>query len=159
MEFAIVVPLLLLVVFGIVNFGLVMVQKATLANSARSAARYAVVNAYSTTHTCKSVIDKARDGSTTLGITPANKTDVKVTVTLTNSASSASFVVCEAAAGGSSSVNTAPCADTRGSKSAATPDSLTVKTEYSTKLIVATPGLGTSVPLTSSSTFICEYYS
>ncbi len=159
MEFAIIVPLLLLVVFGVVNFGIVMVQKATLANAARSAARYAVVNAYSTAHTCKSVIDKARDGSTTLGITPANKTDVRVTVTLTNSATSASFVVCEAAAGASSTVITPPCADTRGSKSAGTPDTLTVKTDYDTKLIVTTPGLGTSVPLSSSSSFICEYYS
>ena len=157
-EFAIVVPLLLLVVFAVVNFGIVMVQKATISNSARSAARYAVVNAYGTAHTCKSVIDKARDGATTLGISDASKTDVKVTVTLTNASTAAESTVCTAAAGAASpAVSTSPC--TGGSASPATPDTLTVKLEYSTKLLVNTPGLGKTVPLTSSSSFICEYYS
>lgn len=43
-EFALVVPLLLLIVFGIVNFGIVFSQQLTLNNALREGARKAVIN-------------------------------------------------------------------------------------------------------------------
>lgn len=156
-EFALVVPILLAIVFGIINFGFLMTQKAALSNAARAGARYATVNAYTGNHTCQQVVDKVRSESSTLGIT--NLTQVAVEVTFTNTSTGAASSVCKALAGSaavSSGGGSLPCRNTSGSP--AQPDQLRVTSTYESTLIVPTPGLGNSVPLTGSSSFVCEYY-
>lgn len=49
MEFALILPILLLVVFGIINFGIVMFDQAIITNAAREGARWGAVNTTSTT--------------------------------------------------------------------------------------------------------------
>ena len=158
-EFALVLPLLLAVVFGIINFGFVMSQKAALSNAARAGARYATVNAYSGTHTCQSVVDKVRAEALTLGIGDGNKNQVAVDVTFTDQATGVAATVCSTSAG-SASVSfggaSLPCRNTSGSPSA--PDQLAVTGRFESPLPVPTPGLGSSVTLTGSSSFVCEYY-
>lgn len=44
-EFAIILPILLLIVFGIINFGVLMYDQAVITNAAREGARWAAINA------------------------------------------------------------------------------------------------------------------
>jgi len=150
-EFALVLPVLLLVVFGVIDFGIVMAQKASLANAARTGARYGVVNAFTGTHTCKNLIDRVRGEARTIAITAATQNNVAVTVRLN------SIPVCSAAAGvASPNVTTPPCTNSSGSP--ASPDTLTVQVSYHSDLPTSVPGLGNSVDLAGSSAYQCEYF-
>jgi Flp pilus assembly protein TadG len=158
-EFALVVPVLLLLVFGIINFGLVMAQKASLSNAARAGARYGTVNAYTaSTHTCASVIDKVRATAPTIGIpdTIVGRRSIGVTVKLTKAADGSVTTPCSAASGVASSGSTLPCANAAGSP--ATPDTLTVEVSYTSRSLVAVPGVGKSFALGGASAFQCEYF-
>lgn len=155
-EFALVVPILLLLVFGVINFGVVMAQKASLSNAVRIGARYGSVNAYTTAHTCKAVVAKVRDSATTVGLGTSNKRKVVVTVARVTSAGT-STTVCTGPTGADATVTAAPCVNTTASLT--DPDSLKVSVSYPSGLLVPTPGLGRSVTLTASSTFQCEYSS
>jgi Flp pilus assembly protein TadG len=63
-EFALVVPILLVVAFGIVNLGFVLAQQISLNNGARQAARFAVVDGRS----CTQIQAEAQDSATTIGM-------------------------------------------------------------------------------------------
>ena len=45
-EFALVLPVLLLILFGIINFGTLMYDQAVITNAAREGARWASINSY-----------------------------------------------------------------------------------------------------------------
>jgi hypothetical protein len=45
-EFAIVLPLLLILVFGIIEFGILMYNRAVLSNASREGARYGIISEY-----------------------------------------------------------------------------------------------------------------
>ena len=96
-EFALVVPFLILLIIGMVNFGVVLSQQLSLSNAARQAARYAVVDG----PTCSDVENEARNAlgapgmdssAPTVGIVggscpkpcagSASRADKNVTVTL-----------------------------------------------------------------------------
>lgn len=66
-EFALVVPILLLVIIGIVNFGFLFAQQISLNNGARQAARYAVVDG----RTCSEIETEAKAGAATIGMSAA----------------------------------------------------------------------------------------
>lgn len=63
-EFALVVPILILVLIGIVNFGFVLAQQISLNNAARQAARYAVVDG----PTCGDIQNEGMLAAETLGM-------------------------------------------------------------------------------------------
>jgi Flp pilus assembly protein TadG len=154
LEFALVIPLLMLLVFGVIDLGIVMSQKASLANGVRSGARYGAVNAYTTAHTCQSVVDRVRAGSQTMGTSGSNASRIAVTVTRDGAS------ICAAAAGATTATGTgvlaAPCKDAAGTPS--TPDTLTVSASFVSDLPVPLPGFGGSVTIANSSAFQCEYY-
>jgi len=161
-EFALVLPLLLLLVFGIINFGFLMAQKASLSNSTRAGARYGTVNAYtSTTHTCQSVVDKVRASAPTAGIadTAAGRNSIAVSVKLTKAADGSTATVCSAAPGAAAATGSPaqlPCLNATNSPS--TPDTLTVSSTYNSRFLVSIPGVGTTFALGGTSAFQCEYY-
>lgn len=66
-EFALVMPILILVLAGIVNFGFVLAQQLSLNNAARQAARYAVVDG----PTCTQVQAEGQDSAATIGMDAA----------------------------------------------------------------------------------------
>ncbi|HXH77994.1 TadE/TadG family type IV pilus assembly protein [Nocardioides sp.] len=64
-EFALVIPILLIVVFGIINLGFVFAQQIALSNGARQGARYAVVD----DRTCTQIVSETRNSAETVGMT------------------------------------------------------------------------------------------
>jgi Flp pilus assembly protein TadG len=63
-EFALVMPLLMLIVFGIIVYGFVFAQSLSLSNSARQAARSGVIEGT----TCDQINKLATDSADTLGM-------------------------------------------------------------------------------------------
>lgn len=64
MEFALVVPILILVMAGIVNFGFVLAQQISLNSAARQAARFAVVDG----PVCGDIQTEAKNNAATIGM-------------------------------------------------------------------------------------------
>ena len=95
-----------MLVFGTVQFGMAMAQKASLSNGARAGARVGAVNLIGS-HNCGAVVNRARDSSTTLGVSP---TQVEVTVDRVSSVGVATQV-CKANANVvmASTFGTPPC--------------------------------------------------
>lgn len=69
-EFALVLPLLLLILFGIVEFGIVFAQQLALNSGARQGARYGVVG----DKTCDQVATEAKSAADSIGIATASIT-------------------------------------------------------------------------------------
>jgi Flp pilus assembly protein TadG len=83
-EFALVVPFLLLIVFGIIVYGMVFAQSLSLSNSARQAARSGVISGT----TCDQITSLAHDAAGTIGMDGADTTvTVKRGLTSAGSAS------------------------------------------------------------------------
>ena len=78
-EFALVAPIFLLILFGIIQLGLVFAGQNGLTNAVRETARYAapyrVVDASGAATTCSTVLGKLTDilGGEVIGYTPANE--------------------------------------------------------------------------------------
>lgn len=72
-EFALVLPLLLAVLFGTIAYGIVFAQSLSLSNAARQAARAAVINGT----TCAQVSALAQDNASTIAM---NGTDATVSI-------------------------------------------------------------------------------
>ena len=78
-EFALVLPIFLIVVFGCINYGVVFAQQISMSAGARDAARASVVQPLSgSAVTCSAVIAQARDASVTIGLA-STKVGVSVT--------------------------------------------------------------------------------
>ena len=86
-EFALVVPIFFVIIFGIIDFGLGLKAWITITNSAREGARYAAVTCATTSASEANVIDRAVDTSAGL------LTDADVTVTNCPGDSTESVVV------------------------------------------------------------------
>jgi Flp pilus assembly protein TadG len=77
-EFALVLPILLFIIFGIVAYGFVFAGQITINSAARDAARAGVVQPLNGSGmTCQAIASRARSASTTIGLNPSNVT-VKV---------------------------------------------------------------------------------
>jgi Flp pilus assembly protein TadG len=134
-EFALVVPFLLLIVFGIIVYGMVFAQSLSLSNSARQAARSGVISGT----TCDQITTLAHDAADTIGM---NGADTTVTVKRGLSKSTAA----SACAGGGT---TQPC------KSQAVGTNVYVTLTYDTDPIV--PFVPVPSTLTGGGVFRCEF--
>lgn len=135
MEFAIIAPLLIILVFGIISFGVVFGQQLALGNAAREASRSGVVEG----RTCANVAAAAQDAANTIGMSGAN-----VTVTVKRGATAAAATnVC-------GSATASPC------KGSAVGDSLYVQLGFTTKVMIPLV-LDENVALKSDGVFRCEY--
>jgi hypothetical protein len=74
-EFALVLPILLLVLFGIITFGIIFAQQLALGNATRQAARFGVVGE----RTCGQIVAEAQANAVTLAM-PSPSEDVDITV-------------------------------------------------------------------------------
>ena len=135
-EFALVLPILLVIVFAIISFGWVFAQSLALSNSARQAARYAAVE----NRTCDDVKDEAVSASAPL---------VKLDPTVDPNAvqiSRTTGTPCGVPA------TDQPCKDS-GDK-----DNVTVTLTYEAQILVPiVPGLGNTKTLHGTGVFRCEF--
>ena len=142
-ELAIVLPILLSLVFGIIYFGFIFAAQISLNSSARDAARAGVVKPLASTGTamsCSQIATMARSGASTLGITNTNA--IKVTVSNPNGTS------CSWAKDASVTGSAIPMCATSGQ--------LTVALEYTLPSPVPLMPLS-SVNLKATGAFQCEY--
>ena len=129
------VPLLLLLLFGIITFGFLFAQDLALGNSSRQSARYGVVQG----HSCASVIAEAKDSSEPL----VTLVDSDVIV-LRGKTPSTATPVC-----GDPSVE--PCKDSE------IDDNLYVRVDYTASVLLPLPGMGSTVDLDGEGVFRCEF--
>ncbi|MFN8158081.1 MAG: TadE/TadG family type IV pilus assembly protein [Candidatus Nanopelagicales bacterium] len=150
-EFALVVPLLLLVVFGIINFGVLFSQQLTLNNGVREGARRAVVNDPNAPRTCNDIIRSVQNQLS--GLALANSA-VEVSV------STDGFTSSQPCASGWSSTTFAsggtnlPC---KGSYNNGAGGNLVVQARYVSSIPVSFPPFPTSMTLSSKAVYRCEY--
>jgi len=146
-EFAIILPVLLMLVFGVISFGIVFAQKAAISSGVRSGARYGAVNLYSSSHTCGNVIAKTRESAVTLGIS----TGREVGVTVRRGA----VTVCSAARGAATPTGGSPPCEISGAPTAGS-ETLNVTATFPAE--IAIPGaINRQFDLTSTGAYLCEY--
>jgi Flp pilus assembly protein TadG len=129
-EFALVLPILVLILFGIINFGVIFAQNLALGNGARQAARFGVVEG----RTCQDIVDEARQNSSTIAM---DGEDVTVTV-------QRGGLTCT---GG----GTIPCED------AAANDSVRVELTITSAVLVPFPPMPETIDLEGEGEFRCEF--
>lgn len=143
MEFALILVPLMILVLGIIGFGIVFTQKQALSNAARDAARAGVVP-YATPITCDSLVTKAKNDSETLGLNPSD-----VGVAVTRGTGGTLVTVCSSSAPAS----TKPCLNA--TQTNTTTDDLTVTTSYDSTVDLFFASK--SFTLIGKGTFRCEY--
>lgn len=130
LEFALVMPILLVLCFGVINYGVVLAQQLSLGNSARQAARFAVVDVPG--RVCGDIENEARSAAVTVGMA-----STAPTYALTGSTGP-----CER-----------PCAGSSGTTD------LTVTLTYRSEFLVPMPipGFPTGQDISGEGVFRCEY--
>lgn len=151
-EFALVVPLLLLVVFGIINFGVVFSQQLSLNNAVREGARRAVVADPAAPRSCDEIVTSVQNQLSGLALDP---TAVEVAV------STDGFTSDQPCPGGYTSTtfsggggDNEPC---RGSFNNGAGGSLVVEARYDSDLLVSFPPFPSTMTLSSKAVYRCEY--
>jgi Flp pilus assembly protein TadG len=135
-EFALIVPVLLMLVFGIIGFGIIFAQQLSLGNSARQAARYGAVDGPS----CNDIITQAQSGL-------AN--------TLAMNVSAVSVKVKRASATPTDWTTDLCSGATEVCTGSGTSDNVYVQTQYLSTMMV--PFVQPSFNLSSVGVFRCEY--
>jgi Flp pilus assembly protein TadG len=149
-EFALVVPLLILLVFGIINFGVLFSQQLTLNNAVREGARGTVVKG--TSLTCKQVRTAVSGALSGLAMTPGSVLVKTTTVTPAGATSSPCGTTALAPAGTSSQDAIVPCTGT------ADGDTVTVEGTYTAKVMAPLPPFPSSLTLTAKAVYRCEFH-
>jgi Flp pilus assembly protein TadG len=153
-EFALVVPLLLLIVFGIINFGILFSQQITINNGVREGARRAVVADPSAPRTCDQIIASVRNKLSGLALDPA---DVQIKVSQdgwTDSNGCGSSFVASTFGGSAANV---PCTNSYNATDHS--GSLVVEARFDSRIPVSFPPFPTTLSLTSKAVYRCEFTS
>ena len=153
-ELALVAPLLMLLIAGLINFGFLFSQQLTLNNAVREGARRAVVLDPSAPRSCDGIISSVQNQLSGLGLIASN-VQVKVTQdgwTNANACGTA-FVT---STFGSSSANI-PCKGSYSSTAGAGARSLIVETKYVSTFPVSFPPFTSTMTLTSKGVYRCEF--
>lgn len=148
-EFALVVPLLLLIVFGIINFGVIFSQQLTMNNGVREGARRAVVADTASPRTCNQIISSVQNQLSGLGLNPT-QVAIKVTQQGWSNAQACGATFQKSTFG--AAANLVPC---KGSFSSS--GSLIVEARYVSNIPVSFPPFPTTITLTSKAVYRCEF--
>lgn len=148
-EFALILPVFVLIIAAILDFGFLFAQQVQLNNAARDAARQAVVkNLSGVAITCSDVVTKARAGSQTIGISSADTAKVGVKAERADTTGS-----CDVAPSATTTSTTTPCT---GSGLLPANNALTVTLTYTSTAPLPLPYLNSRV-LSAQGVFQCEY--
>jgi hypothetical protein len=141
-EFALIVPALTLLIFGIISFGIIFAQQISLGNAARQAARAGAVSGPicgSSGSPGTGLIGQAQTDATTIAVNPSN-----VVVTIRRQAPAPALPTNPCGSSGNK-----PC---DGSSAG---DNLLVTTQYTSQML--TPFVQPSFNLTATGVFRCEF--
>jgi Flp pilus assembly protein TadG len=138
-ELALVMPLFVLLLFGIIAFGIVFAQKLALGNATRQAARFGVV----ADRTCADISQQVKDAAA--GTIAMNTSTIGVTVKRGATAATATSACASATA------TTKPCAGS------APNDSLFVTTTFNAKLMIPLATQINNFPISGQGVFRCEF--
>jgi Flp pilus assembly protein TadG len=145
-EFALVLPVLLLLVFGVITFGFAFAAQISLNSAARDASRAAVVQPLTgPAKTCSAVATMARTATATAGLDPMR---VGVTVTGPNGATVCSLATNTSAVSGSSAAEVCTGSISGGQ--------LVVGLAYTAQTPVPMPPFS-AMNLSANGRFQCEY--
>jgi Flp pilus assembly protein TadG len=149
-EFVLVLPLLIILVFGIIEFGLYFAQELSVSNAARQGARFAVVPNYgdsgSSSSTCRAILHQVQNAAGTIGMQGA---DVRVTVSTSSTGTACPTASDDAGLGGAADV--VPCAGGQ------VGDVVTVTVEFTGHLIIPLVFSDPTLHVTSTGTYRCEF--
>jgi Flp pilus assembly protein TadG len=148
-EFALVLPILLLLVFGIISFGLYFAGALGMSNASREAARYGVVQ----NRTCSDIVTTVKNGvAGTIGI------NYPVTVTISRPTSTAP-TTCTASIAANGTVSFPNGNQTKimcqGSKT--NQDELTVSTAATANMLIPAFFVSSDFPLNGKGAYRCEF--
>jgi Flp pilus assembly protein TadG len=153
-EFALVVPFLLLVVFGIINFGFLFSQQLTLNNGVREGARRAVVNDPSAPRTCDGIIASIKNQLSGLGL---NASSVQVKVTQDGFVNEYACGTTFQSTTFAPNANNVPCKGSLDTTNGQGARSLIVEVQYNSTIPVAFPPFPTTLTLSSKAVYRCEF--
>lgn len=147
-EFVLVLPLLLLLLFGIISFGWIFSAQLTLNNAVREGARAAVVAGGGPDRQCNSVVASVRSAAAgNLGV--VNRQNL-IAVTVTRSDGSNSC-----GSGANPTSTAVPCTGSLNQNNGENA-SLVVQATYPAQFILPL-GLGPTITLTSRAVYRCEF--
>jgi Flp pilus assembly protein TadG len=153
-EFALVLPVLLLVVFGIINFGIIFSQQLTLNNALREGARKAVVNEVGDNRTCQGIITSTRNELVGLALQPG---DVEFKITTSGFTSSEPCSPSDFSKTTTTAANV-PC---KGSfvttSTSGTAGSLVVEGRYQTDALVGFLPFSSNFTVSGKAVYRCEF--
>jgi Flp pilus assembly protein TadG len=155
-EFALVVPILVLLVFGIIDFGGIFAQQLALNNGVRQGTRQAVVSGATTTQSCAAIVSTVQGNSgPALALnTPA----IKVKATLVDS-TTGNLVTASCAGGAfvttSSDTSTRPCVGSLSGSGVM--NSLKVEVQYQSSYLIPLPIPFPAPVLRAQSVYRCEF--
>lgn len=146
-EFALLVPVLCMLLFGIISFGIIFANDLAMGNGAREAARFGVVDG----RTCTNLFTDARDASSSINVT---QTAVQVTVYrgATKAAAKAAAPICSV-----SFANSATNGSVKPCQGSASGDVLYVLVEYHAKLVIPLAVVDPDFPVSGEGVFRCEF--
>lgn len=136
-EFALVAPIFIILVFGVISFGIVFGQNLALDNAAREAARSAVVE----NRTCGQIETTATDAANSIAM---DGDDVTVSIKRGQSAA----LAVNACTGGDA---VTPCTGS------AAGDSIYVRVDFTSQLIIPLALVKDSYPISGNGVFRCEF--
>lgn len=147
-EMALVTPILVMLVFGIIQFGIVFAQKLALSNAAREAARAGTVAVNDSARlTCQDIANQVKSTVGTVGL---NTSNVTVTIKKADGSGGTAIVVCSGKTDGTMTSTVTPC-------TGSTSDGQLI-VEASTPANIAIPfSVSTGLTLTGSGAYRCEY--
>ena len=166
-EFALVLPILVMLVFGIISFGIVFAQKLALSNSTREAARASVVGVQAAQRTtCLQLATQIRQTATTISMSGANIT-VNVYYKVDPTASGNGTLVCSGSTGtsaGSPSMTnpgTTPCTPPSSLPSGTDTSNaqLNVLTSFKSSLVIPLAVVKPVFTIDGTGAYRCEYSS
>lgn len=151
-EFALVTPVLVVLVFGIIAFGIVFAQQLSLSNAARQAARAGVVDV-SSQNTCGAIQTAIRNAAQTVNLGSSAANNIFTSVALHDASTGADTTPCprQKTDYSGATATREPC------QGSSVGSYLTVKAEYTTSLIIPLAPVGNSIGLTGKSVYQCEF--
>lgn len=144
MEFALVSPLLIILVFGIIQFGIIFAQQLSLSNGARQGARVGVVNKT----VCGDIVSQVQQSADTLGMDP---TKISVQVQLKTSSATTTSCAYTTSTSTSGAGATQPCLGSTSS------DRLIITAKFTSSLVIPLATSINALDLVGKGVYRCEY--